>query len=314
MAQNRYRSQWQSMPQSSNATPNSQVGTEHSESDRNQSTKNQEEVSTDEPQTLKVLPKKDAQAVVALMSELEQSLDKVVADVNTLKTEITQSTIEAYDKVHKETTAVSETYENMMYELTKLRKQGLQLDPIITQMLDRIAQLLDNITSRDFFFSLNQIESEIKSLQSNVSRDVGKAIEEKLRNFYMNANNFTSNVETAVQKATEQMSTDQEQRVAKFGESVDALLDAKTKHFEKHVRRIEFTEDTLRNWKWWVYGIVTAAVLWAAAFIGVGVKSWLEERNAKKELQEYREDAYYWRMFRNANPKTAAKFQKEQRE
>jgi predicted nucleic acid-binding Zn-ribbon protein len=258
-----------------------------------------------------VLPKKDAQAVVALMSELEQSLDKVVADVNTLKSEIAQSTIEAYDKVHKETTAANETYENMMHELTRLRKQGLQLDPIITQMLDRITQLLDNITSRDFFFSLNQIESEIKKLQCNLSEDVGTAVDEKLYTFYTNANDFTHNVQNAVQKATEQMNTDQEQRVEKFGESIDKLLDAKTKQFEKHIRRIEFTEDTLRNWKWWVYGIVAVAVLWAAAFIGVGIKSWANESSAKEELKECREDAYYWQMFRYANPKTAAKFQKE---
>ena len=259
-----------------------------------------------------MLPKKDAQAVVALMSELEQSLDKVVADVNTLKTEITQSTIDAYDKVHKETTAAVASYRSMMSELTQLREKGLQLDPIITRAINNIIDLLSHITSDDFFYSLRKIESDIKALQCNLSEDVGTAVEGKLRNFYTNANNFTNNVETAVQKATEQMNTDQEQRVEKFGESIDKLLDAKTKQFEKHIRRIEFTEDTLRNWKWWVYGIITAVVLWAAAFVGVGIKSWIEESNAKKELKEYREDAYYWRMFRNANPKTAAKFQKEQ--
>ena len=245
------------------------------------------------------------------MSELEQSLDKVVADVNTLKTEITQSTIEAYDKVHEETTAAVTTYESMMSELANLRKNGLRLDPIVTKSIDKIIDLLANITSNDFFYSLRKIESDIKALQCNLSEDVGTAVDEKLYTFYSNANDFTHNVKSAVQKATEQMNTDQEQRVEKFGESIDKLLDAKTKQFEKHIRRIEFTEDTLRNWKWWVYGIIAFGVLWAAAFIGVGAKSWIEAANAKEELKECREDAYYWQMFRYANPKTAAKFQKE---
>lgn len=286
-------------------------------------------IGNDKPQAAPVLNKKQGEAVIWQVGELDKKFNSVLANIDTLQSKVQQACNLALDDVKREQIKLMETYTQLMSQINDLKKNGLKIDNETNETLNDINKTIKHLTTneflrdlynatwqeaednKDFISRVQSVEQAIRQARQGLYDDVSNAVDAHLQDFYQNAENFTNNVKDSVTKATAQMDADRDEQVNKMSEAMDKLISAKVQRLESRVTHILQTEEMLRDWKLWVKTIIAAVTMVGFSLIILSVSKCSDASTAQKQLQQYQQDANYWRTFRAKNPKSSAKFEKE---